>query len=176
MAVAVLLPATGKADVLISDFGEAECVQGRYGSWENAKLAQRDARWTVTASGFGGAFKNLVPPHRDASAEAMIELTVRIGGPSQTTQPVIAGPLVVLEDAAGNQWIWAWYGLSAGRHVLRKSLDEPSFTKNPSAPSRLDFSRLVAFHIQVDPGQSAATYQVTFEQLRLVTAKSNSVE
>lgn len=157
-----------RADTLISDFAAADCVQGRYGSWEDVEPLRRDGVWAITAKGFGGAFKNITPPRIDARAESVIELTVRIENPDPASAEVIAGPLVVLEDVEGNQSIWAWYGLGAGRHVLLKNLCAPTMNKPPGSAAGLNFSKLTAFHIQVDPGQSTAAYRIVFEKLRLI--------
>jgi hypothetical protein len=164
------LPAGARADVSISRFDSPECLQGRYGGWEDIEPELREACWSIAARQFGGAFRTFSQPGINAAAEKQIELIVTvepIGGADKAT---LAGPLVVLEDAEGNQWIWAWYGLGAGRHVLNSSLKTPTFTRKPGSPSGLDFSRLAAFHIQVDPGQSKDPYRITFHSLRLIGA------
>lgn len=171
LILALAAAAAARADTLVSGFAASECVQGRYGSWEDAEPVQQEGRWSITARGFGGAFRNLVPPYVDARAEALIELTVAVESVTGDPAAVVAGPLVVLEDAEGNQAVWAWYGRGLGRHVLTAKLSGPSFTKPAGSARGLDFSRLVAFHIQVDPGQSTAAYKITFEKLRFLAGE-----
>jgi len=169
--VLACLTASARADVLISAFDSPDCLQGRYGGWEDIEPSLRDSHWSIAARQFGGAFRTFAQPGIDAAAETQIELVVCIEPVGDAANAPLAGPLVVLEDAEGNQWIWAWYGLGAGHHVLNSSLKTPTFTRKPESPSGLDFSRLAAFHIQVDPGQSQAAYRITFRSLRLLGPK-----
>jgi len=170
--VLACLTASARADVLISSFDSPDCLQGRYGGWEDIEPCLRNEHWSIAARQFGGAFRTFAQPGIDAAAETQIELVVCIEPAGDPGDATLAGPLVVLEDAEGNQWIWAWYGLGAGHHVLNSSLKTPTFTRKPGSPSGLDFSRLAAFHIQVDPGQSQAAYRITFRSLRLLGART----
>jgi len=170
--VLACLTASARADVSISRFDSPDCLQGRYGGWEDIEPVQHEGSWCIASQGFGGAFRTFSQPGINGAAEQQIELIVTVEPVGGADKATLAGPLVVLEDAEGNQWIWAWYGLGTGRHVLSSSLKTPTFTKKPCSPAGLDFSRLAAFHIQVDPGQSKEPYRISFHSLRLLGAKS----
>lgn len=167
--------APASAEDVLSTFDSEKAFDGRYAAWQAAKPSLAATNWSIVATGFGGAFKNL-SPQLDASSNAVIELTVTIESADTPPVKVTAGPLVVLADEDGSQSMWAWYGLGAGRHVLTKNLASPTASKVEGATPGLDLTKLSAFHLQVDPGTSKAAYKITLEKLRLLTAKEKADE
>ena len=168
-ALMAVLGANGVcAETVLSKFDAENALDGQYAGWELVEPSMNSTNWTVTATGFGGAWKNLNPVV-DASAAATIELTVTIESTNVPPVSVTAGPIVVLADEDGTQHVWAWYGQKAGRVVLKKKLSSPTKKQEAGSEEGLDLSKLKAFHIQVDPGQSKAAYRIKFESLRLIT-------
>jgi hypothetical protein len=160
-----LVPAS--AETVLSKFDAENALDGQYAGWESVEPSLKSTNWTVTASGFGGAWKNLNPVV-DAGEATTIELTVTIESTNVPPASVTAGPLVVLADEDGTQQVWAWYGQKAGHHVLKKKLSSPTKKQEPGSVEGLDLSKLKAFHIQVDPGPGKAAYRIKFEKLRLI--------
>jgi hypothetical protein len=124
--------------------------------------------YSITASGFGSGFKALSPAV-DASGETTVELTVTLSGSGSPSSP-ISGPIVSLVDADGTFYNYAWYGQTAGRHVLTAKLNAASSTSAPGSVPGLDLSNLTFFHLQDDPGTYAGDYTIQFELLRLTGA------
>jgi hypothetical protein len=134
-----------------------------YANWTSATIVSSPTNYQVTASGgYGSGYKD-INPNIDASGATSIELTVTISGPAG----VIAGPIVSLVDGDGTFMDFAWYGQTAGTHVLKADLSAGT-VKNAGKVPGLDLSDLDFFHLQNDPGSYSGKYTITFEKLRLI--------
>jgi hypothetical protein len=140
-------------------------LDGLFSSWASAPVDSTPTNYSLTASGFGSGYKTLTPII-DASGETNVELIVTLSGSGTPTTP-ISGPIVSLIDSDGTFYNYAWYGQTAGTHILRASLASPTFVSAAGSVPGLDLSKLAFFHLQDDPGTYTGQYTITFEGLRL---------
>ena len=155
------------AETTISAF-ENFNLDGLFPSWSQGTAVSQPTGYSITASGYGSGYKAITPA-LDATGETNLELTVTLsgtGGPSTA----ISGPIVSLVDADGTFYNYAWYGQTAGTHVLRANLSTPTFTTAAGSAPGLDLSHLAFFHLQDDPGSYSGQYTITFNLLRLTGA------
>ena len=167
LVVNVLLVNSALAETTISTF-ENFSLDGLFPSWSSATVNSNPTNYSITASGFGSGYKAF-NPNIDATGETNIELTVTLSGTGGPNAP-ISGPIVSLVDADGTFYNYAWYGQTAGTHVLHTNLSTPSFTSAAGSVPGLDLSKLAFFHLQDDPGSYTGQYTITFELLRLTGA------
>jgi hypothetical protein len=132
-----------------------------YAGWSPAAIVSSATNYQITASGYGSGYK-AISPSLNASGATGVELTVTISGPPG----VIAGPIVSLVDGDGTFVDFAWYGQTAGTHVLKADLSA-GVVKNTGKIPGLDLSDVDFFHLQNDPGGYSGQYTITFDQLRL---------
>jgi hypothetical protein len=155
------------ADTTISTFDNFN-LDGLFASWASATVVSDSTGYSITASGYGSGYKAL-SPNLDATGETKLELTVTLSGNGASSAP-ISGPIVSLVDADGTFYNYAWYGQTAGTHVLTASLSAPTFMSAPGTVPGLDLSSLAFFHLQDDPGSYQGQYTIEFELLRLTGA------
>jgi hypothetical protein len=165
MAVFFAFFGLANAETIISTF-ENFNLDGLFPSWTTGTVVSGPTNYSITASGFGSGFKSITP-NIDATGETTIELTVSLSG---TGSLAISGPIVSLVDADGTFYNYAWYGQTAGTHVLSASLNSPTFTSAAGSVPGLDLSKLAFFHLQDDPGSYTSQYTITFDLLRLIGA------
>jgi hypothetical protein len=158
--------ASGKTTT-ISDFHDFH-LDALYASWSSATIVSSPTNYQVTASGYGSGY-TIINPGTNASGATSIELTVTISGPPE----VMAGPVISLVDDDGTQVDFAWYGRSAGTHVLEADLSS-GVVKSPGTIAGLDLSKLKYLHLQVDPGTYTGQYAIVFEKLT-ATGAGNTV-
>jgi hypothetical protein len=167
LAVNLLLVNSALAETTISTFANFS-LDGLFPSWSSATVNSSPTNYAITASGFGSGYKAL-NPNIDATGETNIELTVTLSGTGAPNAP-ISGPIVSLVDADGTFYNYAWYGQTAGTHVVRANLSTPTFISAAGSVAGLDLSKLAFFHLQDDPGSYTGQYTITFELLRLTGA------
>jgi hypothetical protein len=171
MFVAMSLAVAGpsRADTTIATFDDFD-LDGLFASWGavSATVVSGPTVYSITSSGFGSGFED-INPNLDATGETTIELSVTLEGNAGENDPV-SGPIVSLVDADGTFFNYAWYGRSAGTHLLTADLSLPTFTSAPGSVPGLDLSKLDFFHLQNDPGAYQGDYTIRFENLRLTGA------
>jgi len=155
------------AETLLSTFQNFN-LDGLFSSWASATVSSTPTNYSISASGFGSGYK-AINPIIDASGETNLELTVTLSGAGAPAGPV-SGPIVSLVDADGSFYNYAWYGQTAGTHVLSASLAAPTFVSAAGSVPGLDLSKLAFYHLQDDPGSYTGQYTITFHRLRLIGA------
>jgi len=125
------------AETVISTFDDFN-LDGLFPSWAVATVVSSPTGYSITASGYGSGYKG-INPNIDATGETNIELTVTLSGAGPANSP-ISGPIVSLVDADGTFYNYAWYGQTAGTHVLKANLSTPTFISAPGSVSGLDLN------------------------------------
>jgi hypothetical protein len=144
------------ADATIDNFHNFT-ANALYGSWATpaATITSGPTTWEVASIGYGSLWK--YEGDINGSGANQVRLTIDIaGGPG-----VIAGPIVDLVDNNGVWATFAWYGQTAGSHVLTAPLS--------TAPAAFNFADIQHIHLECDPGGSTVLYDLTFRDLSLVT-------
>src|SRR5579862_280499 len=130
---------SASADTSLSAFQNFN-LDGLFSSWTSAAVDSTATNYSITASGFGSGYKALNPVV-DASGETNLELIVTLSASGATAGP-ISGPIVSLVDSDGTFYNYAWYGQTAGTHILRESLSSPTFISAAGSVPGLDLSKL----------------------------------
>jgi hypothetical protein len=167
LAAGLLLLRSSRAETILSTFSDFN-LDGVFQSWTTATVVSGSNSYSITATGFGSGYKAL-NPNVDATGETNLELSVTLSGTGPANAP-ISGPIVSLVDADGTFYNYAWYGQTAGKHVLRANLGAPTFITATGSVAGLDLSKLAFFHLQDDPGTYTGQYTIQFELLRLTGA------
>ena len=142
-------------------------LDGLFATWASATVVSGPTAYTITSSGYGSGFED-INPNINAAGETVIELTLSLSGGAGP----ISGPIVSLVDGDGTFWNYAWFGLTAGNHVLTANLSTPTFISSAGSTPGLDLATLDFFHLQDDPGGYSGTYTISFENLRLIPEPS----
>jgi hypothetical protein len=154
--VAVGIVNSAVADVTIENFNNFT-PNALYASWSSpaATITAGPTSWEVASYGYGSLWKYM--GDINGAGNTQIRLTIDIAG----DPGVLAGPIVDLIDEHGTWATFAWYGQTAGSHVLTADLS--------GAPANFDFSDIQHIHLECDPGAFAGLYDLTFRDLSLIS-------
>ena len=146
-------------------------------SFDSSGLAGLSGNWTnqistptnliITAAGFGDGYAP-VAPVVSTDSNKTLQVTLDLTAPAAANGKL--GPLVVLQDGAGNQIRYAWYGQSPSTNlVLSSGLKGGTLVVGTS----FDFTTISFFHLQLDPSSYAGAYTVAWDDLS-VTGCTNT--
>ncbi len=154
------------ADTLLTDFDNFS-LTGSYAAFAAGTQTSGPTSFNVQAGpGFGGGFFDL-DPNVDATGETMIALDITVNA---TDEVAGLGSVLVLVDEDGTEWAYSQFGLLPGvTHNLVFDVDTPSFVSVPGATEGIDVSDLSFFHLQIDPGTTGVAYDVSYENLSLIS-------
>jgi len=140
-----------------------------YPSWDTATINSTPTNYVITATGYGSNYKYIGGFGINGIGCTNIQLDVTLSASSTNANGQL-GPIVELLDGNGNDYSYAWYGLTLGHHVLNMPIESPTF-KSGSGP--LNLANLLHMHMKLDPGGygSSGTYTVSWNNLILTGPK-----
>jgi hypothetical protein len=155
IASALVTAHSAMADVTVENFNNFT-PNALYGSWNTpaATITSGPTAWEVASIGYGSLWK--YEGDINGTGTSQVKLSIDIGG----DPGVVAGPIVDLVDNNGAWATFAWYGLGAGSYELTADL---------STTPWLNVADIQHIHVECDPGPSLAMYDLTFNDLSLVT-------
>jgi hypothetical protein len=139
-----------------------------YQAWSAAKLVSGKTNFSVTASGYGSAYKYLERPAVTNNVlYENLQATVTLSAPEEADGQL--GVLVNMIDADGSEFVYAWYGQHLGHLVLTMPVNSPTKTNTVGKVPGLNLKTLTHLHLQVDPGPFGASgaYTISWEELTL---------
>jgi PEP-CTERM motif len=161
------------ADTVISTFDNYN-LGGTYAAWADTNvtsITSHPTSYEIESVGFGGGYAGLDPFPTDASGETEIQFDVTIN--AGDTPNVLA----LLEDSDGTQYLYRWFTLSPGNHVLKAPLmPVPSSGFNgeswdsfvgTAGTGGLNLGALQFLQLQLDPHGSNTPYDISYNDLRL---------
>lgn len=166
----IALSARTHAATTITNFDFFD-LGGTYAEWANPFITTLDSgptSYTITSTGFGGGPAD-INPNIDASGNTHVafDVTVNFGD-----DPNI---LVLLSDDDGTEYLYRWYEVTPGNHLLTAALfpigsgvpGQDSFQGNAGGVPGLDLSTISFIHLQVDPHGSPVQYSISYNDLSL---------
>lgn len=140
-----------------------------YPSWDTATINSTPTNYVITATGYGSNYKYIGGFGINGTGCTNIQLDVTLSASSTNANGQL-GPIVELLDGSGNDYTYAWYGLTLGHHVLNMPIESPTF-KSGSGP--LNLAGLLHMHMKLDPGGygSSGTYTISWNNLILTGPK-----
>lgn len=140
-------------------------LAGLSGSWTNQ--VPTSTNLLITAAGYGDGYA-AVTPVVNTDPNKTLQVSLNLSAPSTANGKL--GPLVVLQDGAGNQIRFAWYGQSPGTNLVLTSL---LGSGTPVVGTTFDFTTVSFFHMQLDPSSYAGEYTVAWNDVS-VTGCTNT--
>jgi hypothetical protein len=168
VGLSLAFAATAPAATVISTFDDFT-PSGTYGGDVTATSGETSYSVSRTAGGFWGAHTSITA---NANGATNIELNVTVNNAN------LPNLLAVLQDADGTQAVYRWFTVGNGNQLLTMSLTVPQAAANgkdafygeAGTTEGLDLSNLSAFHIQIDPhdsAQSPLAFDVSYNNLEL---------
>lgn len=154
--------ATNVSDVCATiDAFDGTVLGGLSGNWTSQVSTPTNLQITATGWGDGWA---AVSPAANTDSNKTLQANVTLTAPSAAIGKL--GPIVVLQDGAGRQISYAWYGQNPGTNlVLSKLLSSGTLIAPATA---FDFTTISFFHIQLDPSTYAGAYTVAWNDLSVI--------
>jgi len=150
--------ATGSNVCAVIDAFDGTGLAGLSGGWTTQISTPTNLQ--ITASGFGDGWAP-VSPVANTDSNKILQVGLTLTAPSAANG--LLGPIVVLQDGAGRQIKYAWYGQSAGTNLVLASLLGAGTLVAPA--TNFDFTTISFFHVQLDPSSYSGSYTVAWNDI-----------
>lgn len=168
-ATGLALSASVAGATEIATFDSPYHLTQKYASWATpaATLTSNATNFEVQSTGYGSGYYQIYPQVIDASGGDTIQLDCNVNSG-------VGGFLVDLSDGEGDEYTYHMgYGLVPGggigggnEYILTHPANTPDAI--PQGGPTFDFSQIVAYNIELDPGSPSQAYDVTYNDLSVV--------
>jgi hypothetical protein len=147
-----------------------------YAGWSAGNNISGLTAYTAIASGFGGAYKDLIPnPNALGGTQIQLDVTVNAGD--------LPNILAVLGDADGTEYAYRWFEVAAGNHLLVQPLapvpgsgpQYDNFVSQAGGVAGLDLANIDFLHIQIDAHGSQTLYSVAYNDLSVIVPEPTTM-